>query len=270
MAIENDSAVCSPVETIFLPNRSNSSRSKSWSPNVNDQNRSIPDGEFAEESDEKLKLIGVFHVESKKPNEFDEHDAEILQALADQAALALENSYLVEQLREMAITDELTSIYNRRYFKRSLLVEIQKLKRYRQSLSLLYFDIDNFKSYNTSYLHEMGDELLKNLAQKLKEAIRQVDIPARVGGEEFVALLPQTNQKNALISGERFRKTIEEMPPLRPGYRQVTVSVGVTTYTADITPREFVARADAAMFHAKNHGKNQVVVWNPSIPIRQK
>lgn len=223
-----------------------------------------------ETTENRLKLLGVINVESKEYNAFTEHDQEVLQALADQAALALENSYLVEKLKKMALTDELTSLNNLRLFKQSLLKEIYRAQRKQSPLSLIYFDIDDFGAYNNAYLHKMGDELLISLARVLRDGIRMTDVAARVGGEEFVVILPDTDIEEAVATAERFRKAVEQMPPLRPGYRKVTVSIGVAAYQDDITPRQLVERADAAMYHAKKHGKNQVVAWDPAIQIRVK
>ncbi len=243
------------------------------------------------------KLIGVFNVESRNLNAFTAHDEEILKALADQAALAIENSYLVDTLHRMAITDELTTLYNRRHFSRNLEVEMKRAKRYKRPLSIMFFDIDRFKSFNDNYGHKIGDELLKAVSGVLKEKVRtDVDIPARWsnsqvrsetqdaadepggkkltarwGGEEFVVLLPETNEEQAYLSAERFRTAVEQMSAIAPDIPTVTVSIGTATYDLeDILPEELIKRADTAMYNAKENGRNRTIKWIPDLQIRQK
>ncbi len=105
----------------------------------------------------------------------------------------------------------------------------------------------------------------------LQDSIREIDTPARWGGEEFVVLLPETDERNALLTAERFRATIENMPPLEPDFMNVTVSVGVVTYRqAEVSSDELIDRADAAMYFAKETSRNKVIAWDESIEMRSK
>ena len=157
-----------------------------------------------------------------------------------------------DKLQELTIKDELTGLYNNRFFTRQLTKEIERNKRYGEIFSLLYADIDNFKKYNDSQGHLAGNKLLKKVADLIKSELRTLDYAFRYGGEEFVILLPSTNLKGAEQVAERIRRHIGEYFQDTDG---VTVSIGVAHYTPG---KNLVNLADKALYRAKQLGKNKI------------
>ena len=209
------------------------------------------------------KVIGVLDVQSVELDAFDEVDLSTLTTLADQLAVAIENARLYQETERLAITDGLTGLYNRRHFYEMLDREVELVRRYDGHISLIMFDIDDFKVYNDTYGHLVGDALLRELAQLLRRDIRKMDFAARYGGDEFVILLPHTDKKQVLVLAERIRTSVEEYEfcsgeGLPAG--KVTVSVGVATCPEDaVEPEDLVHAADMALFEAKKRG-NKVCV----------
>ena len=160
-----------------------------------------------------------------------------------------------ELYQELSILDGLTGVYNRRYLDEILRREIERAKRYNQSISLLMGDIDDFKKYNDSYGHPAGDELLKKIANFLVEAVRAVDTVFRYGGEEFVVLLPQTLKQGAVEVAKRLINLARQNLP-------VTISLGLAAYPEDAKAMDdLLKKADAALYQAKQLGKNRICLW---------
>ncbi len=165
-------------------------------------------------------------------------------------------------LREMVVRDGLTRLYNHRYFQESLSKEVIRSKRHEHEFSLVFFDVDNFKTYNDTHGHPAGDEVLKTLGGMLFSRLRQTDLAARYGGEEFVLILPETNHEGALKVAEGMRQQIEshefagrEQQPLGV----VSVSIGVSTFPHHgQEPQEILKEADRALYRAKHEGRNRV------------
>jgi diguanylate cyclase (GGDEF)-like protein len=208
------------------------------------------------------KVMGLLQAESNQVNRFDEMDQKVFSILAASAAMAYENSRLNHELEKMVIIDELTGVYNYRYFSEKLADEKKRAARYRQPLSLLMLDIDWFKRCNDTYGHEAGNELLKGIVGAIKKNIRDTDVLARYGGEEFIVILPQTSHEDAHVIAERIRAEVDnshfgdgvKYPPLH-----ATVSVGITTFPDNgRTEEEIVQLVDRAMYLAKGQGKNTV------------
>jgi len=165
-------------------------------------------------------------------------------------------------LKEMALKDGLTTLYNHRYFQESLAHEIARSKRGQKPCSVVFMDVDNFKVYNDTHGHPEGDRLLKTLAHMLKSNLRSSDLAARYGGEEFVLLLPETRKDAALKIAEELRRVVEgydfpggEKQPLG----RVSISIGVGCFPEDgCEPAELMAYADSRLYAAKHGGKNVV------------
>ena len=166
-----------------------------------------------------------------------------------------------DKLRKMATTDELTGLGNRRYFMEAAEYETARAKRYRDVFSLLMLDIDHFKRVNDTYGHAAGDETLKQLAQVIKNFLRGVDIPGRLGGEEFGILLPNTGKKDAYNVAERLREYIENNPAKTDGCDiYYTVSIGLTDNPkGEKSVDEMLKEADKALYQAKAAGRNCIV-----------
>jgi diguanylate cyclase (GGDEF)-like protein len=186
---------------------------------------------------------------------------EILIIFSRQAALTIENARLFSKVEEMALRDTLTGLYNRRYFQQILDYELNRAKRYRQPLSLVFIDIDHFKEINDTFGHSMGDQFLKQISQKLLSLFRTTDLVARYAGDEFIAILPATPQDGAMILAKRIQQVLSKYEIMVRGRSlQVSVSIGVDTYESaeGVGGMTLIDHADKAMYEAKSQGRNCV------------
>ena len=187
--------------------------------------------------------------------------------VANIAATALENATLYESMKnaqeyleEISIRDDLTKLYNRRHFYRKLRNEFSRVERYGEDLSLVFFDIDDFKKINDTYGHAQGDKLLVQIGSLLKNLSRECDLPARVGGDEFAMLLPSTNKSGALNLAQRIFKTIQGQKIEGLDNELISISVGVSSCIDNKvkSAEELVKLSDDAMYQSKTNGKGQV------------
>jgi len=189
----------------------------------------------------------------KKPFE-NEHLIHIVNQSLEKYRTLKERDKLEEEVRRLSITDDLTGLYNHRHFFKTLESELTRLKRQRTSLSLLMFDLDNFKRYNDFYGHLEGDRVLKKIGEIIKHSIRHnVDSGYRYGGDEFAALLIGAFLDQALTIAERIRSSIEHA-----GFKDITVSIGLAEFREDFDLERFVKSADDAMYVAKHSGGNRI------------
>jgi diguanylate cyclase (GGDEF)-like protein len=156
------------------------------------------------------------------------------------------------------VTDTLTGIYNRYYFNSALEKEIHRAHRYERSFALLMFDLDHFKNVNDTYGHAVGDRVLVSLSNLVASCLRESDIFARIGGEEFVIILPETGEELSLEIAERIRKNVEahSFEPVK----KVTISIGLVRHRPEEDLEELLKRVDSALYAAKNSGRNRVIV----------
>lgn len=163
-----------------------------------------------------------------------------------------------KELERISITDKLTDIFNRRKLDEELASEYARAVRYEQNLSVLLMDIDYFKKVNDTYGHQTGDYVLQTLAKILKRNIRNSDILGRYGGEEFMIICPQTNEKEALLLAEKLRSIVEEF--LFDEVKKITISIGISQLTPQIKAEEMIKMADTALYEAKAQGRNRCVI----------
>ena len=195
---------------------------------------------------------------------FDPEAASTLMLLAAWGAMAIENLRLSESVEKLAITDDLTQVYNYRFLKTALRREIKRAGRFRQELSLIMIDVDNLKTYNDRHGHLRGSYLLREIARLLAGQLRSFDLVAKYGGDEFTLILPQTGREGAMVVAERMRAAISDhtFPLAAPG--SITVSLGVALFptdAADVTG--LIQSSDRALYLAKQRGRNRVeTVWN--------
>jgi len=213
----------------------------------------------------KNKLIGVFNVESKKLNTFDKRDLRLLSILSVPVAIAIQNARLHQQMKNLAITDELTGLYNFRYLQDRLKEEVKRAQRYERSLALIMADIDYFKNYNDAFGHPEGNKVLKILANILKANVREIDMVGRYGGEEFIIILPEADKEEAREIAERIRLKVERYRFMNSkGHsdeKKVTLSLGVTScFQESISPEGLIYKVDQALYQAKRKGRNRVEV----------
>ena len=190
---------------------------------------------------------------------FTAQEARLIALLSAWAAMALENLRLSENLEKLAVTDDLTQVYNYRYLKTALRREIKRAMRFRQQLSLIMVDVDDLKAYNDRHGHLRGSFVLKEIAGLLASQVRSWDVVAKYGGDEFTVILPQTDRDGALAAAERLRAAVElhAFPLAERG--EITVSLGVASLPADAeTPSGLIEAADRALYAAKQHGRNRV------------
>ncbi len=209
----------------------------------------------------KGECIGIINITNKKNGKlFNKKDLEFVEALANQAAIAVDNA----QLYELATKDGLTKLYIHRHFYFLLETEMKRVQRYHHVLSMLMLDIDNFKHVNDTYGHLIGDLVLKEIAATIQKTIRHVDIPARYGGEEFTIILPETSAQNARVIAERLRRKISEIQVKVDDDTIIspTVSIGISEYpNASEDIKELIDYADKALYMSKENGKNCIHLY---------
>ena len=210
--------------------------------------------------------VGVITI-ARRAVPFDEPQVELFAYLAGQAAVSIENADLHETVQRQAVTDELTGLSNIRHFDDTLAGEIERSRRFGSAVGLVMLDIDDFKAVNDTYGHQQGDIVLSKVARVLRELSRDIDEPARYGGEEMAVILPETDLAGAELAAERMRHAIEELQieridgdvPLG-----VTASFGVASLPECAKDKDaLIAEADAALYRAKRAGKNRVHRGDP-------
>ncbi len=166
----------------------------------------------------------------------------------------------VSNTMQLAIIDELTGLYNRRYFDRHLELLLKKASQQQRKMAVMMLDIDYFKNVNDKYGHDVGDKILVEFANRIQRNIRGADLPCRYGGEEFVVLMPDIDKTNAQIVGERVRFAVEKsLFDAGNGLKiPITVSIGISLNQIEDNPHSLLKRADMALYRAKNEGRNRV------------
>jgi diguanylate cyclase (GGDEF)-like protein len=207
-------------------------------------------------------VLGLLRLDGDTPGEFSAEDAERLRPLANAAAIAMENARLFGEVQRLATTDGLTGTYNRRHFFELAEREIERGRRYGQPVSAIMIDIDHFKQVNDTYGHAAGDQVLRTMAKRCSESIRDIDILGRYGGEEFAIILPATDLSGASNVAERLCRCISDVPVVTDrGDITITISVGVASNDHDEGDlATLLNHADAAMYAAKQAGRNRVAV----------
>ncbi len=208
-------------------------------------------------ADNMLGIMGLIGVQRLSENR-----RRLISTMANQVALALKNATEHKKVQELAITDELTGLYNRRAFQRALDRELRRSKRYKKPLSLIMLDIDDFKEINDKFGHQVGDGVLRSLAVNLQRAIREIDFLARYGGDEFAVILPETKAKEAAVLAERLKKTVKNYPIVAGGSRcKITLSMGVADISESTDSEdELISRADRVLYMSKGNGGDSVEV----------
>jgi diguanylate cyclase (GGDEF)-like protein len=204
------------------------------------------------------RTMGVLMVTSDNPVRiWQDNEIMLMRTVADQMAVAVNHARLFQQMQQQALTDGLTSCFNRRFFEIQLERDLHLATRMRQPVSLILIDIDHFKRVNDTHGHDAGDAALRILASELREEVRGVDTAARYGGEEFAIILPQAGPEGALAVAERLRTRIERTEV--PGVGTITASLGIATFPLHASSRELlVTAADRALYQAKRTGRNRV------------
>jgi len=243
---------------------------------VNDTSR---DPRFARRFDEKThfvtrsilcaplisrgRTIGVVQVINRRGGKFTSADLQLLLTLVEPCAIAIENAILFQRTEQLTITDDLTKLFNSRYLNLYLSREIKRCKRHGIPLAVIFLDLDGFKSVNDQHGHLAGSATLTEVGTILGQAVRESDILARYGGDEFVVVLPETPAPGALVIAERIRKAIASHCFLRgQGLEaRISASFGIAAYPDHgLTPEGLIQKADQAMYRVKERDKNGIEV----------
>lgn len=213
----------------------------------------------AAHGDDLHRLVGRMLSETRR---MEQQNRELKGKLSESSVQITELSTRLEDVKRESLTDALTGIANRKCFDMRLAEAIDQARKSSLPLSLLMVDIDQFKSFNDTYGHQMGDQVLKLIGEILKQSVKGRDTPARYGGEEFSVILPSTTLKDAVTLAEQIRTTVETRRVTRKSTGeqlcQITLSLGVARYRPDETPVKFLLRADEALYAAKRAGRNRV------------
>ncbi len=208
------------------------------------------------------EIIGVIEAINKIDGGFSIFDLQVLQFVSTQSAIAINNADLYNK----AIRDGMTKLYISKYFRERLQEEWNRTSRKNHNLSVVIFDIDNFKGINDTYGHQAGDRAIKEVAQVLLNNCRNIDIPCRYGGEEYTVILPETSRDEAMVFAERIRSVIEG---LRLEYDDVTIRFSISGGLATIPeaeandPSDLIEMADMALYHSKKSGRNRISYYDP-------
>ena len=210
------------------------------------------------------QLMGAMELYLNAWRELNEDQADILNGVASQAAIAIRHAQLFEAQEENALTDELTKLPNRRALAQRFLQEMQRARRHHNSIAFMMIDLDHFKQVNDTYGHLNGDAVLAELAQILVTGARESDVCARYGGEEFALILHETTESGARVLAERIRAKVAAAT--FPGGLKLTISVGVAATDDAALFTQLIDRADQALYVAKQGGRNQVRVADMTGP----
>ncbi|MBI4786545.1 MAG: diguanylate cyclase [Chloroflexi bacterium] len=210
---------------------------------------------------------GVLEIASSTPFAFNANDSLALETLADMAGMALYNSRLYQAMEELATFDSLTGLLNRRSILRRLDDEWAHAQRYQRALALISIDIDRFKEINDNFGHPTGDLAIQATAKMIARVIRAVDLAGRLGGDEFLLVLPETDARGALQIAERLRSECEQMgfQPEPGRLVPLTLSLGAASWPAapGSNPTELLQATDQALYAAKQAGRNCASLWQP-------
>jgi diguanylate cyclase (GGDEF)-like protein len=212
------------------------------------------------------RALGTLILGARRRHAFGDPVRPTLEVLASHLAVSLSNARMVQKLETMATTDGLTGLLNKRAMLESAAQKIAAAARFDRKLAVLMTDIDHFKKVNDTYGHDVGDVVIRGLADILKRQKRTTDIVARFGGEEFVALCEQTDEKGAMLLAERIREELQKTSFRTPqGTLNVTCSVGVATFPEAGKDWEALFKcADEALYVSKRSGRNRCTAWRPA------
>jgi diguanylate cyclase (GGDEF)-like protein len=209
------------------------------------------------------RTIGVVEIINRVGGRFTQTDLDILLTLVEPCAIAIENAMLFQRTEQLTITDDLTKLFNSRYMNLYIGREIKRCKRHGIPLSVIFLDLDGFKGINDQYGHLAGSGTLAEVGSILAEEVRESDILARYGGDEFVVVLPETPPGGALVIAERLRRAIEQHSFLGAQglSARISASFGISSYPDHaLTPEGLIQKADQAMYRVKERDKNGIEV----------
>jgi len=209
----------------------------------------------------KLRVLGVIQLVNVDLSQFNEQEVFFLQALCDYAAISIENARWVEKIQELTITDDCTGLYNARHLYKTLEAEVYRSSRFGYEFSVLFIDLDHFKSVNDTHGHLVGSKLLAEIGYLIKAQLRLIDFAFRYGGDEFVVLLPQTGKDSALVVAKRLRDALRASSFCRDETLNLNVraSIGLATFPHDArAAHDIIRQADEMMYLVKNTTRDNI------------
>ena len=212
------------------------------------------------------RVVGVLNLADKMQGDvYSCEDIALIELFSQLVGASIGNIKLFEKIQRQATIDGLTGLANHKTFYEILEKELWRSRRYGGQISLVMVDIDNLKKINDTYGHRAGDKVIKQISKKIKEHIRQIDTPARYGGDEFAVILPNTSLTDAVVVAERMVDAVANSPiTWKKEQIALSISVGLGQYDADTTPEDITSRSDQALYTAKQAGKNTVRIFEPS------
>ena len=212
------------------------------------------------------RVVGVLNLADKiRGNSVSGEDIALIELFSQLVGASIGNVKLFERIQRQATRDGLTSLVNHRTFYEILEKELWRSRRHGGQISLIMVDVDNLKKINDAYGHRAGDRVIKKISSKIKECIRQIDTPARYGGDEFAIILPNTSLSDAVVVAERMVDAVANSPiTWKREQIALSISVGLGQYDANTSPEDITSRSDQALYVAKQAGKNTVRIFEPS------
>lgn len=210
-------------------------------------------------------VVGVLNLADKYDGMYSRDDVALIELFGQLVGASIGNIKLFERIQRQATTDGLTGLVNHRIFYEYLEKELWRSRRYGGLISLIMIDIDNLKKINDTYGHSAGDRVIKEISRRIRSCIRQIDTAARYGGDEFAVILPNTSIDDATVAAERMLNAVSGSPIIWKRQQiDLSISVGLGQYDSDSSPEEITSRSDAALYTAKQAGKNTVKIFEHS------
>jgi len=212
------------------------------------------------------RVVGVLNLADKMDGgDFGQKDIALIELFRQLIGASVGNIKLFEKIQRQAVTDGLTGLANHKTFYEMLERELWRSRRYGGQISVIMVDIDNLKEINDTYGHSTGDRVIIEVSRKIRDCIRQIDIAARYGGDEFALILPNTPLSDAVVVAQRMVDAVAGSPIiLNKKQVSLSISVGLGQYDADATPEDITSKSDQALYKAKQAGKNTLKIFTPA------
>jgi diguanylate cyclase (GGDEF)-like protein len=205
-------------------------------------------------------VLGCVILGRKSKVLFNDGEISLAKIICSESSKSVSASFNYLMVKELAIKDGLTGLYNHRHFQEMLSYTIAHSERYSSEASIMLIDVDNLKSINDTYGHRAGDSALSSVGTVIYQTIRKIDVSARYGGDEFAVILPSTDKRGSLIVAEKIKNNLKKLPLKFKGEEiYITLSIGISTYPENASDREeLIEKADRALYDSKEEGKDRI------------